>query len=118
MNQRIKFIAEEICGALACDNVPNLDAVDKTLDHLTSRNGALVAPLAHHQQEAMAPHERRVNKNLRKLVIIGSLLAENFRQLNAATGGTLSDGLADAWELQLAEFRNEFRDGGIGHGHH
>lgn len=118
MNPRIKFIAEEVCGAQARDNAPNLDAVDRTLDHLTSRNGALVAPLAHHQQEAMAEQERRVNKNLRKLVIIGSLLAEHFRQLNAEAGGKMSDALADAWELQLQEFRTECRDGGIGHGHH
>lgn len=116
MNQRNTFIAEEICSALARESVPNLDAVDKTLDHLTSRNGALVAPLAHHQQEAMAQRERRVNKNLRKLVIIGSLLAEHFRQLNAEAGGKMSDALADAWELQLQEFRSNYLGGGAEHG--
>ncbi len=112
------IIAEEVCQALARDNVPNLDAVDSALDHLTSRNGALVAPLAHHQQEAMAHQERRVNKNLRKLVIIGSLLAEHFRQLNAEAGGKFSDALPNAWELQLQEFRSAHCAGGISHDHH
>lgn len=113
MNEHKTLIAEEICKAMARGNVPNLDAVDETLGHLISRNGALVAPVAHHQQVAMAQRERRVNKNLRKLVIIGSLLAEHFRQLNAAAGGTMSDSLPDAWELQLLEFRRFYREDDI-----
>lgn len=118
MNQRKEQIAEQICQALARDNVPNLDGLDQVLGHLTSRNGALVAPLAHHQQDAIGQQDRRVNNNLRKLVIIGSLLAENFRLMNDAAGGQMSDALADAWELQLQEFRQNFRDGGFSRGNH
>lgn len=113
MNKR-KLIADEICKALARGNVPNLDDVDSTLDHLTNRNGALVAPLAHHQQTAMHQKDRRVNESLRKLVLIGSLMAENFRQMNASTahrvGKSTRHSLAESWEAQLLKFRQIYRE--------
>lgn len=56
--------------------------------------------------------DARVDHDLRKLVIIGSLMAEQFRHLNETTGRRFSDALPDAWELQLQELRDANRNRG------